>query len=95
MMLLRVLILESSLQVPRSHVVVFVYKFIKFSAVPQVKSGIDLCAKIDDSSYEADTFQNNPLKDDNLIVIPFLTLYNVELRRLVQDNNLHLSHNLY
>ena len=84
-MLLRVFIPAGSPQVHCSRGVGFIYKFVEFSAVPQVDSDIDLCANLFGTSYEADALQNNHLKNDHPLGIPFLNLYDANLLHECRD----------
>ena len=85
MTLLRVLIPAVYPQVPRSRGVGFLYKFFERSADPQVESIIDSSANIFDTSYKADALQNNRLKNDLSLSVPFMTSYAVALRSECRD----------
>ena len=62
MTLLTILVPTSPPHVPRSRDAEFTYKFVKCSAVPRVKSSINLRANIIGDSYELDALQTNHLK---------------------------------
>ena len=81
MTLLQILSPMGSPLVPCSRGIGVVYKLVKWSAVPQVESNIDSCANIFGCSYEVDALQNNHLKNNCLLSVPFPTLYAVKLCR--------------
>ena len=62
MTLIRILIPAGSPQLHHSCRIWVIYKLVELSAVPQVRSGIDLCENIFGASYKAEEFQNNHLK---------------------------------
>ena len=74
-----ILSFAGSPKLTRSRGVGVVYKFVKCSYVPQVESSIDLRSNILGASYEADALQNNFLKNNCLLSVPFTTSYAVEL----------------
>ena len=80
MTLLHILIPTVSPQVPRSRGIRVTYNLVECSAVPRVKLRIYLRTNIFGASYEADTLQNNRLKNDHLLIVPLLTLHAVNIR---------------
>ena len=80
MTLLCIFIPAVSPQVHCSHSVGVVYNFIKRSSIPKVGSGIDIQANIFGPNYEADVLQNSRLEKDHLIIVPFLTSRDVDIR---------------
>ena len=83
MKLIRVLIPTVSPKVPYIRGIGVIYKFIKQSTVPQVELIIDFQANILGASYEADTLQNNRMKNNRPPHVPFMVFYAVDLFREV------------
>ena len=75
-------------QVPRSLGVEVVYNFFERSTVPEVESSINPHANIFGVSYKAYEVQNNRLKTNRLLSIPFPVSYTIKLHREVQDKRL-------
>ena len=80
MTFLCILILSVFTQVPLSHGIWVVCKFVEWSTIPWVESGIDSHVNILGASYKADVLQNNLLKNDQPLVVPFTTSYAIELQ---------------
>ena len=80
MTLLHILIPARSPQVSCSHGVGVTYEFIKFSMISRVELGIHLPVNIVGASNESDAFQDNRLKNDNPISVPFPISYYVKIR---------------
>ena len=81
MMLLYIFIPVGSTQIHHSCGIIFVYKLVKRSFVPQVKPGIDSRANIFGATYKAGAFQNIHLKNDHPLGISLPTSYAVKLQR--------------
>ena len=80
MALLHILSPASPLQVSRSRGVVVVNGSVKRSTIPRGKSGINSCTNIFGASNKSDVLQDNRLKNDHPLSVPFLILYAVEFR---------------
>ena len=55
------------------------YEFIKLSSIPLVKSSINLCANIFVANYESYVFQDNCMKNDNILSVTLQTSYAVDI----------------
>ena len=69
----------SSSQVPRSLSVSLVYKFVKSTTNPAVKSKLNSRMDIFGASYKSDVLQDDQLKNDHPLGVPLPSLYSVEL----------------
>ena len=66
-------------QVPRSRGVGIVCKFVKRTTIPGVESGLDLRVNIFGASDESEALQDNRLKNDHPLGVPFPSSYAIEI----------------
>ena len=79
MALLHMFIYASPPQVSFSHGTGVTDEFVKLSTNPRGKSGINLHANIFVTINELDVLQDNYLKNNHPISVPFRSLYAIEL----------------
>ena len=65
-------------QVPISRGIGVVNKFVKRSTTSRDESVINLRANIFGASNESDALQDNRMKNDHLLDVPFLSLYAIK-----------------
>ena len=65
-------------QLLRSRGVGVVYEFVKCTTIPGVKSELESRANIFGASDESDMLQDNRLKNDHPLGVPFPSLYAVK-----------------
>ena len=56
-----------------------VYKFVKCTTIPGVESGLDLRVNIFGASDESEALQDNRLKNDHPLGVPFPSSYAIKI----------------